>query len=156
MAKTKSDSCEFVKNKWSDVFIVITTETFFNGQQLHLLSTNDDGKKFIVVNVLPLRNDNAPCLLVDALVVPVRIQIAQFRRDSIVFTQNHSLRDDHVRRYIHSIVTYRIVLFSFKNKIILTEFSMRNCLFISPALKHLTSGGGSIPVTALDKAQLEI
>ena len=105
MTESESGGGEFVQDAWIKIFVVIFIRTLLKWHQtkfLHFRSTNYDGKPFIVGDVLHLSNQNAPGLLVEALVIPVWIQIGEFRRKPVVFSQENSLRDSQVGGLIRS------------------------------------------------------
>ena len=116
MTETVGNGGKFVQNGRIDVFVVIAAETIWqweNANFLHHFPTDKHRQKFIVDNVNVLSNHNATCLLIDALVVPVRIQSGQSLRNEIVLKEKNILGVHHVGRTIDTIVTCIIISFSF-------------------------------------------
>ena len=115
MTETVGNGGKFVQNGRIDVFVVIAAETIWqweNANFLHHFPTDKHRQKFIVDNVNVLSNHNATCLLIDALVVPVRIQSGQSLRNEIVLQEKNILGVHHVGRTIDTIVSCIIISFS--------------------------------------------
>ncbi len=96
VAKTERRALKFVQNGSIDIFVVINPhEIFLRGQKgelLHFRLAEKGWKKFALDEIDQDEHVSK------TLVASVRIQIVQIRRNSIMFTQNHGLRDGHVWR----------------------------------------------------------
>jgi len=135
MAETEGGDGELVQNGRIDFLVVIATETVLEREKskfLHLFATDEGWKEFVVDDVLPLCDHDAPSLLIEPLVAPVRIQSGQLRRNAIVLAEKDRLRDGHVGRAIHSIVA--CIQFPRLAKFELVPASYFCCLTCSEAL----------------------
>ena len=95
VAETERRALKFVQNGSIDIFFVNPHEIFLRGQKgelLHFRLAEKGWKKFALDEIDQDEHVSK------TLVASVRIQIVQIRRNSIMFTQNHGLRDGNVRR----------------------------------------------------------
>lgn len=105
MTEAEGSRGELVQDGRVDVLVVILAESILereHAELLHLVTPDDDRQPFVVSNVLHLSDQDAPRLLVNALVVPIRIQIGQLFGKSVVLAQEDGVSNGQVRLFIRA------------------------------------------------------
>ena len=117
MAEAESGRGEFVQDGRIQSRIVVWAESWIErieAEFLHFVSADDDGQPFVIGDVLHLSSYNSLGLLIETLVVPMRIEVLKFLRDSVVLSQKDGMRHGHVGIFGISIITCASLYISLK------------------------------------------
>lgn len=102
---------------WVNVFFVIVCVSFALVQQTvfqHIVSSQENRKPFVVVDVLEFSDQNSSGFLVQSFVVPMRIYVRQYCSNTVVLSEENDLQNGQLWVLVSSSVTCNNNLFSLR------------------------------------------
>ena len=100
MAKSEGSSGEAVEDGGVDLGVVLRIVSIGQRQDvqfLHEICPKNNRQPLVVGDVLQLCNKNPPGLLVELLIVPVRVEVAELLGQSVVFPHPDSVEHSQTR-----------------------------------------------------------